>query len=410
MCMRPEAASLDSAYSWFAAVGALVIASISFGAVTSIPILLTPISIEMGLTRAELSFGHSLAMFGAGAGGLLMGRLLDKHGYFLIAICGGLATGGGLYLAGSVSKVWQLYCVYGLLIGAIGQGAFFSPLAAALSLWFDRYRALAISIASCGQAVGGLIAPPLLRMSAEHGGWRSTLQTFGIFAAACISILSLVFLRKPPDFMSKAFAPPIASDSSIPQEASLDSPARKWQFALCGVAFALSNLATFVVIGHITALGEDLGFSPMKSATLLSTFLGVTFVSRIGYGYLAVRWGKYPLLLTVTTMHVGGIAILAAAATYMEMTIGLVVIGISFGGYIPGYAVLVSDMFPKVQVGRRIGEIYLFAFVAAGLGSWLGGIIRDTTGSYVHAMQAALVISSVAVLVLYRGRRLFRRS
>ena len=109
-------------------------------------------------------------------------------------------------------------------------------------------------------------------------------------------------------------------------------------------------------------------------------------------------------------MYVGGIAILASAATYVEMTIGLIVIGVSFGGYIPGYAVLISDMFPKVQAGRRIGEIYFFAFIAAGLGSWLGGIIRDATGSYVRAMQAALVISSVAVLVLYRGRHLFRRN
>ena len=46
-----------------------------------------------------------------------------------------------------------------LLVGGLGQGAFFSPLAAAVSHWFERHRAVAVSIALCGQSVGGLFIP-----------------------------------------------------------------------------------------------------------------------------------------------------------------------------------------------------------------------------------------------------------
>ncbi len=397
-----ERSMLDSGYSWFVAGVALLIASVSFGAVTSIPILLKPIASELGWSRGVLSFGHLLAMFGAAAGGLLMGRLLDKHGFFRIALFAGFATGAGLIVAGSMTSVWQLYCAYGLLIGAAGQGAFFSPLAAAVSLWFDRHRALAISIASCGQSIGGLIAPPVLRICAEQFGWRPTLQIFGLLAILLVTVCSLAFLRKPPQKTKQAIRTAASLSPSLPQFAA---KLERGEFAVLGVALGLSNLATFVVVGHITAFGEDMGFSPIDSAALLAAFLGVTLISRLAYGFLTDRWGKYSVLVGVCVVQVLGVGVLAAASTYNSMLIGVILIGLGFGGYIPGYAVTISDMFPTEQAGRRIGEIYFFAFISAGIGSWSGGVLRDITGSYSLAFYGAFLTSTLGLLVLLSRRR-----
>ncbi|UUZ66138.1 hypothetical protein LP414_23135 [Polaromonas sp. P1(28)-13] len=61
---------------------------------------------------------------------------------------------------------------------------------------------------------------------------------------------------------------------------------------------------------------------------------------------------------------------------------GAVLVGLGFGGFVPGYAILVREMFPAAQAGRRIADIYFFRFVAAGIGSWTNGWLRDLTGGY----------------------------
>lgn len=84
---------------------------------------------------------------------------------------------------------------------------------------------------------------------------------------------------------------------------------------------------------------------------------------------------------------------------------GVVVIGIGFGGYLPGYAMTVREMFPEQQAGRRISEVYFLAFLAAGGGSWLGGWLRDVTNSYaVPFSVAAIVATAGGSLLLFVGR------
>jgi len=175
--VQREERSIESRYSWWVAAMTLVIASLSFGAVTSIPVLLKPLASHWEKGASTVALVHTSAMFGAAIGSLVLGRMLDRVGFFRIAILAATATGLGLLLAASARNLLTLHLAYGVLIGGIGQGAFFSPLTAAVSQWFDRHRALAIAIAASGQSVGGLALPPLMRWGADAIGWRATIGT-----------------------------------------------------------------------------------------------------------------------------------------------------------------------------------------------------------------------------------------
>lgn len=334
-----------------------------------------------------------------------MGRWLDRHGFSRVALVGALATGLGLLAASSATRMWQMYCAYGLLIGGLGQGAFFGPLAAATSLWFDRHRALAISIAASGQSLGGLIAPPLLRSGAEQFGWREILQMYGVFAAITLSICSLVFLREPPSRKTSGTA--VASGRAVSPD---NHGIRKWDFLFLAMGLALSNFANFLVMGHVTAFGEDRGLSPIDAASILSVLLGSTLVSRFSWGYLANRFSGYRVLVAVSFMQVLGVAILAMTASHLGILIAAVLIGLSFGAYLPGYAVMVRDMFPIEQAGRRITEIYFFGFIAAGIGTWSGGLLHDYFGGYRIAFLIALIVSALTPWVLLSRRGPLGRS
>jgi MFS family permease len=339
-------------------------------------------------------------MVGAGAGSLVLGRLLDRFGFFKIALLASTATGLGLILAGSAKDLVTMHLAYGLLVGGVGQGAFFGPLAAAVSQWFDRHRTLAIAIAASGQSIGGLLLPPLLRWSAEEFGWRGTLQMYGAVAGLVLLGCSFVFRRAPPPHLTETPGQrTVASAPGISRNG----------FALLGLCMALFNLASFVVIGHLTAFGEEQGFPPAVAAAVVSAMLGVTLVSRLSLGPVSERWGRYRALVFVSAMHLVGVCMLATIHSYVALVIAVLLIGLGFGGYVPAYAVLARELFPARQAGQRITEIYFFAFMAAGAGSWTGGWLRDWSGGYSVPFEFAAASACAGACILLGLRRQLNR-
>lgn len=190
--------TVETPYSWIVAGVALIITSLSFGVATSVAILMKPMSDDLGWTRQAVSLIHALTMLSAGIGSLVIGPIADRRSFGPLSIIGGIATALGLLLASHAHEPWHFYLVYGALVGAIGQGTFFSPITATVSLWFDRNRALAMAIVLCGQSVGGLTLPVILRISAVELGWREAITIYAWVCGIVIVACSLVFLRRPP--------------------------------------------------------------------------------------------------------------------------------------------------------------------------------------------------------------------
>lgn len=374
----------------------VLIGSLSWGAVTAVPILLKPISAEWGGDVEAASLIHTSAMIGSAFGGVALGRAADRFGFFAIAVVAAGATGLGLVLAATTSNLLILHLTFGMLVGGLGQGAFYGPMAGAVSLWFDRHRALAIAIAASGQGIGGLTVPPTLRWAAQEFGWRTALTVFGCVCLCGLTACSFVFRRKPPVRDGRADAgDEIHKRPSVARDA----------FGLLCICCALSNGAMFVVIGHLTAFEEERGIPAAAAAGVLSLMLGAALFSRLSMGAICARWGHHRALLGVSAVHALGVWILAVANSQALCLVGVVVIGIGFGGYLPGYAMTVREMFPEKQAGRRISEVYFLAFLAAGGGSWLGGWLRGIYNSYTLPFSVAAVAATTgALFLLFIGR------
>ena len=78
--------------------------------------------------------------------------------------------------------------------------------------------------------------------------------------------------------------------------------------------------------------------------------------------------------------------------------------GLSQGGIVPSYALIVRDYFPAREAGARVSLVLMATVVGMALGGWMSGAIFDLTGSYraafLNGLAWNLLNMSIAVWLL----------
>ena len=121
----------------------------------------------------------SLFFIVSGLTGLVVAPILERVDARWIICAGAMISALGLALLSSVSTLFELYIVYFLFgVGFCASGLL--PATTLIARWFVVYRARALSIASTGLSVGGMLITPLsaewvasMDMVQQPNSWRS---------------------------------------------------------------------------------------------------------------------------------------------------------------------------------------------------------------------------------------------
>ncbi|MGH7805499.1 MAG: MFS transporter, partial [Candidatus Binatia bacterium] len=120
-----------------------------------------PLAEEFRWTRAEVSWGFSLAAIVGAVYGPILGRLVDRWGPRPIQLFGVVMLAVGFAVFSRIHSLAQFYLCMGLLV-ALGASAL-GPVSSntAVARWFVRRRGRALGIATAGISMGGVVFVPL---------------------------------------------------------------------------------------------------------------------------------------------------------------------------------------------------------------------------------------------------------
>ena len=363
--------------------GSVAMLFISGGGMYLIVVALKEVASEFGWPRAVPSFAFSLQYIGGGFGGVVMGHMLDRFGFGVPALVGSLMIGFGAMLVSGIDSAWQLYVIYGIMFGLAGQGSLAAPAMANIARWYDTGRGRAVGIVSSGQALAGIVWPPIFGLFMAAVGWRGMFFWFGLFALCTMLPLCLMVRHKPSGFT----VPATAKRSEGPS--AQHPPARKQpmtnfslQTQLC-CAIVGCCVAMSLPLGHLVAFVTDRGHPIQSAVEVLSVMLMAAFVSRaVLLGLLSDRVGGLRALFIFSIVQGTTLATFTVVHDLATLYVLAVVFGLGYGGVFPVYSVVIRDHLPVAEIGKRTGIIYLFGALAMGFGSWMGGYLFDLTGSY----------------------------
>lgn len=385
----------ESPYAWRRLAASLAISTVGGVGIWSVVVALPAVQAEFGAARGGASLPYSATMLGFALGGVAMGRLADRFGVLAPLVLGALALCAGYVGAAQATALWQFVLLQGVLIGFLGSSTVFGPLVADISLWFDKRRGMAVGICASGNYLAGTIWPPLIQAGIDSIGWRATYVAVGVACVATMLPLAMVLRRPPP--------PAKPGIAGAGEAGAMPVSARTLQ-ALLVVAGLTCCLAMAMPQVHIVAYCGDLGYGVARGAEMLSLMLGFGVASRLASGWICDRIGGVKTLLLGSAFQCAALVLYLPFDGLTSLYVVSILFGLSQGGIVPSYAIIVREYMPASEAGTRVGLVLMATIVGMAIGGWLSGYIFDLTGSYRAAFVAGigwnLVNLSIALWLL----------
>lgn len=392
-----QSSETDSRYSWFRLAISLALATLGGIGLWAPVIALPVVQQEFGVDRAGASIPYTLTMIGFGIGGVIMGKVADRYGIIVPMFIGTILLGLGFIAAAEASTYWWFIAAQAGMIGLFGVATTFGPLVADVSLWFQKRRGIAVAIVASGNYLAGAMWSPLLTKAIENYGWRDSFSVIGV--AVVILMLPLTyFLRRRASLDEKPS--PTAGAST-----ATGTPRLQALLVLAGLACCVAMSMPQV---HIIAYCGDLGYGAAAGAKMLSLMLGFGVISRLLSGYFSDKIGGVGTLIIGSVMQCLALLFYIPFDGLASLYVVSALFGLSQGGIVPSYALIVRDNFPAKEAGFRISLVLTSTVFGMALGGWLSGEIFDKTGSYTwafaHGIGWNVLNLTIAMWLLFRKR------
>ena len=352
---------------------ALVIGLVANAGMWAVVVIMPAVEAEFALTRAETSLPYMLSMLGYGLGNFIIGRWVDRVGIATALIGASFGIAVSFFAATQASDIGALAAVHFILglFAAVG----FAPLMSDISHWFLKWRGTAMALVASANYLSGAVWPTVLAGVLAQSGWRAVYLTLAVITVVVVPFLAMLLRRQVPDAAAWATVETISNSANISM-----SPAR---LQIClGFAGVACCVAMSMPQVHIVSYCVGLGYGPVAGAEMLALMLFGGVLSRIFFGLLSDRLGGVRTLLLGSALQCLGLAFYLPYDGLVSLYTVSLIFGLSQGGIVPSYALIVREYMPAKEAGARVGFVLMMTIWGMALGGWMSGWIYDVSGSY----------------------------
>jgi predicted MFS family arabinose efflux permease len=289
----------------------------------------------------------------------------------------------------------------GLSYGGCGM----VPGATIVTRWFQTRRALAISIASTGLSLGGVLLTPLAAHLiaqlglAGAGPWLGALFFVGVVPAA------LLLVRRSPASMG------LLPDGAV-RPAGGGAPA-----AAPGMSFSQARRSRFfigVTAAYVFALGSQVGAiahifrlaseraDAGTAALVVALLASASMAGRLAGGWLLIRTAPpRAFALALILLQGAALVFLSFAKSEALLLAGAVLFGLSVGNVLMMQPLLLAEAFGTKDYGRIYSTSQFVSVLGVASGPALIGLFYEAGGGYTGAYLAAAACSFIGFAILF---------
>ena len=143
---------------------------------------------------------------------------------------------------------------------------------------------------------------------------------------------------------------------------------------------------------HQVAYQLDIGIDAKTAALTLSVMAGFMTFAQFGVGFIANKFTMSSIVITAEIIKLIAMITLVSTKSLPFVFVYMIIFGISFGAGMIAMMNIFPNYFGASNYPKIMGTVRLFWSIIGGTGAPIAGYIREATGSYIPAFEAAIII------------------
>ena len=358
-----------------------------------------PLAAAYGWNDGQLTWTFTICMFMFCLGGFAGAELSKKISHKLLTWISGVLVALSFALMGFMTSLWQIYVLYGVIIG-FTVGLVYNCVLGTGNKWFPDKGGFIAGLLLMFFGAGSLILSPVSNALISGLGLKVAFIIIGL------SFLVVFFVggfRVIVPGEGEELPKPIVNESGVvPPEYSPKEMFKTRNFWLYFVWCIMTSAIGMALLGQIATISGSVGMSDASCALMVSLFAVCNGVGRFVFGSFYDKKGR---LATMTIFGVlftiGGIALVFGlkVTSVVLIIISIALFGIAYGGVSPTNANFARSFYGNKNYATNFSIVNCNLLVAVFLGQYVGSTLYMQSGGYL-ATAIALTVLSVLSLVL----------
>lgn len=401
-------------YAWITTAVAFFIMLVTAATRATPSVMLTALEQHFGWSLPEISAALSINLLLFGLMGPFAAASMARFGLRLSVIAAMILLGSAVAVSSLMRTTWQLWLLWGLVVGCASGVTSTAFGATIVSRWFKERRGLAMGLLTASTATGQLAFLPILASMVDTRGWQPAVL---IVAAAIFAIVPIAYLLLPERPASVRL--PLYGEPPDAPLVERDPPRNPIAMAFGVLARAIRNrdfwllFASFFVCGastngyigtHFIAMCGDHGMTAVEGAGILAAMGLLDLIGTTGSGWMADRFNNRKLLFWYYGLR--GLSLLYLPFAFNIHIFGIPVFALFYGldwiATVPPTLRLTTDAFGPHDAPIVFGWIFSGHQLGAAFAALGAGFLRHELGSYTAATLVSGLLCLVAAIIVLR--------
>lgn len=367
------------------------------------------------------SLAVSLFFLSGGITGLWVAKWVQDYDPRL-CICGGAVISCcALSALAFVQNTWQLYLAF-IFFGMGFSASSLIPATTLVTRWFRRRRAMALSIASTGLSLGGVVLTPLCVLLVDALGFTVAAPLMGLLYIVGVIPVACIWLRSSPEAMGLSVDgdPAASSPAAAEPHAPLAQEPAKHEAE--GISFRQARRTRFfwgISLGYIFLMMAQVGgiahqyglarelLSDAQTAVAVAILPIASIIGRLIGGWLVDRMSIRLFAIGMMILQALSLSLLALGVNVFTLCLGLALFGATVGNLLMLQPLLIAEAFGIREYARIFAVANLMSSWGTAAGpALLGFAFAMNAGLYSLSYWLAAAAGCAGLILFLAGGRL----
>ncbi|MCR8643218.1 OFA family MFS transporter [Paenibacillus sp. N1-5-1-14] len=375
---------------WLIVLGTIIV-QMGLGTIYTWSLFNQPLADKFGWGLNSISITFSITSFALAFATLFVGKIQEKIGIRKLVMISGIVLGLGLILSSTVSSLWLIYLLIGVVVGFADGTAYITSLSNLIK-WFPNRKGLVSGISVGAFGTGSLIFKYVNTAFLGSFGVSQTFLFWGLIAMSLIVVGSFL-LREAVDQPTAA----TAANKGMERNFTAREMLRTKEAYLLFVIFFTACMSGLYLIGIVKDAGVKLaGLDVATAANAVAMVAIFNTTGRIILGALSDKVGR----MKVVAGAICATAISVLALSYLPLNTAIFfacvsVIAFCFGGNITVFPAIVADYFGLKNQSKNYGIIYQ----GFGLGALTGSFLSVLLGGFNVTFMVIAALCGISFII-----------